>query len=221
MTIAHVASVATGGAVNGVTSAAINTTGADLLVVVASWYDATTADVTLSDSKGNTWTALTKSNTPNVAVKMWYCRGGSVGSGHTFTASGTGTYSSIYAAAFSGSAATPFDQESGATGNPVTTLAAGSLTPVSSGCLVVAGVVAGGGGGAPAPDGGFSAQAVTFSSGNYMGCGGAYLVQTTAAAANPAWTWGGASIAAAARLATFTPAPSATAHNLGTLGIGG
>jgi hypothetical protein len=89
--------------VNGATTSGIDTTGATLLVLGVSDFTGGPG-VTISDSKGNTWTALTAfSNSAGaMRVRIYYAWNPSVGTGHTFTSAGTGVYTAIAASAFSG-----------------------------------------------------------------------------------------------------------------------
>lgn len=215
MTIAHIASTSagsTGGTT--VTTSAIDTTGADFLVVAVSYYGSTSnADPALSDSKGNTWTALTARELGfnNAAAKIFYCKPTSVGSGHTFTADRTNTYPTISVSAFSGVKATsPFDQESGTSTNSASTsYQPGSITPSEDGCLLVTGICSDGT--SHSVNSSFNATATDVLSSNHMGGGIAYKVQTTAGAENPTWSWTGSTWRAAA-MASFKaeplPAPS-------------
>lgn len=92
--IAHAAAAG----VNGATTAVIDTTGADLLVVGAI---AATA-VVPTDSLGNTWSLLTsQAGTPT--CRMAYClHPASVGPGHTFSAGGLASLAVVLVAAFKG-----------------------------------------------------------------------------------------------------------------------
>jgi YD repeat-containing protein len=83
-TPALIASAAALGSSNSVTTAAINTTGANFLVIALSY--STGATPTLSDNKGNTWTPLTTSAvTGTVTERLYYASNAVVGSGHTFS----------------------------------------------------------------------------------------------------------------------------------------
>jgi hypothetical protein len=91
-----------------VTTAGINTTGANFIAIVAQ-SDGLSSN-TLSDSNSNTWTSETSNTagTPN----LYFCAAPTVGAGHTFTlvVPTTNTCSpSIAVAAFSGVNATPFE----------------------------------------------------------------------------------------------------------------
>jgi hypothetical protein len=182
-----------------VTTGGINTTGADFLVAVVSNFGGTAA---VSDSKGNTWTALTES-ADAVKCRIFYTVPSSVGASHTFTVSGA-TYPAICVAAFSGVHATPADQQNGATDTGVTSLQPGSVTPSEDAELVVTGL---------ATRDPVSMESINDSyvletskpnnqDGVHMGAYLAYRVQTTAAATNPAWSWT-TSRDASARIATF------------------
>lgn len=191
--------------VNGGTTGSIDTSGANLLVIALSWYHSGT-EPTVSDSKSNTWSGLLKSNTAFTASKIYYCQGGTVGSGHTFTASGTGSYSSMCVLAFSGAAVTPFDQQNGATATADVTLATGSITPTENDEVVIAALShENNSSGAVSIDGGFTAYKQAYSAGAGEGCGIAYLIQTTATAANPTWNITNSSHLSA-RIASFKAA---------------
>lgn len=110
----------------GPTTGGIDTTGATLIVVGVSGF----AGIgTLSDNNTNSWTALTTISSTNVRGRLYYCENPVVGAGHTFTTDApTGA---IAVAAFSGNAANPFDDESGA-GSYGSTQQPGSITPVQA-----------------------------------------------------------------------------------------
>ncbi len=180
---------------NTTTSSAINTTGANLIVVSIADYGVATAAV-LSDSQGNTWTGLTARSTSGARVKIYYCYNPTTSASHTFTATGTGIYVALSALAFSGSDATPFDVENGTTGASGTSKATGSVSPSLDNELII---TSGGWSNAGQPtslsiNSGFtiSQQAVNVS-GTAFGLGTAYLIQTTKGAVNPTWSWGSTS----------------------------
>lgn len=191
----------------GFTTGAANTTGADLIVAHVAWYTGTT-NPTLSDSYGNTWTGLTtQAGSDQQGSRLYYCYAPTVGSGHTFSLTGANTYPTVEALAFSGAAASPFDQESGATGGSGgTSLSPGSVTPSEASELLVTGHcfrTLGGTGQTPSVGGGFTRELLdTGVSGQCVGGAVGYLIQSAAAAANPAWTWATGD-AAAATMAAF------------------
>ena len=127
--LAHTGS---GGAVS-VTTSAINTTGANFLLLCSTFYTDLTS--TPSDSKGNTWQSLTKYGTTNSFVRIFYCYNPSVGSDHTLTMTfGSSNYASLFAYSFDGMDITSgvFDAENGASA-----YATGTVTPAGSGELIV------------------------------------------------------------------------------------
>lgn len=199
---------------NGGTSPSADTTGADLIVLSATWFNSTTADVTVSDSKSNIWSPLTKVTQSALCSRQWYCAAPSVGSGHTFTVAGSGTFSIMHMTAWSGAHASPFDLESGASNISTTTQQPGSITPSQANALVVTsfGFTSVG---VYTVNGGFTiSDRRSFSSGASEGAAQAYLVQTSAAAANPTWTASGGAGTAIALIASFKPATTTTTRGM-------
>jgi hypothetical protein len=188
----------------------IDTTGANLLLIYIADRSASSAGVP-SDSKGNSYTGLTaRTNTTNARGRWFYATGSpTVGSGHTAT--DTGDFGTITFMAFSGAHATaPFDVENGAAADSSgASINAGSITPNQNDSLVVIGLTEGNtpGGGGPSIDGGFSTPVyTTFAAGSSArGAAISYLIQTSAAAANPTWTVSGVTEYATA-IAAFKPA---------------
>jgi hypothetical protein len=180
MAIALVTNVAKNGSG---ASAAIDTTGADFLVAIAGGLANVIAP---TDSKSNTWTEI-RDEVGDFSGDMaiYYVANPTVGSGHTFTP--TGSFNSICIAAFSGLSSSPLDQQNGRTAS-TGDYTAGSITPSQSDCLIIAGI--GGSNGTSHNIGsGFtitnqndSLTSVTYDSAL------AYLIQTSAGAVNPAWT---------------------------------
>lgn len=184
------------------TTPGIDTTGADLLVVVQC---GSTAPGAPTDSKGNTWTALTSRAGAFNNSRIHYCASPTVGSGHTFTGN-TGFYG-ICVLAVSGAHASPFDVENG-TSSASTPASIGSVTPAEDGSLIIAGIGAAGGTTYSIDSGLTIAEALDGVGGVNYGAALAYLIQGTAAAINPAWTWGGG-FTAALMDAVFKPAAAA------------
>ena len=187
------------------TTTAIDTTGADLLVVAVSSYS--TTPVTVSDSKSNTWSPRTEKASGNNHTRLFFCQGGTVGSAHTFSTNAD--FYDIAVAAFSGSGAIPFDVENGAAA-VASALATGSITPAVNGELIVSAL-------GETADGGISRtysvdSGLTITDqngaagGNHNGLGLAYFAQTTAAAINPTWSITGGANNIAAVIASFKPA---------------
>lgn len=187
-----------------VTTASIDTTGADIIVINVGWYGSGTTP-TVTDSKSNSWTSLTSRVDANIGCRIWYKASPTVGSGHTFTATGLGSYPNIQVLAFSGAHATPFDVENGGTGTG-STKQPGSITPAEGNELVIAGLGhENNSGGAVSIDGSYTAYTVAYSVGNCEGGGIAYWIQGSATATNPTWNITN-SAAIAAAIAAFKSA---------------
>lgn len=181
--IAHRKDPASSGAC---TTTAIDTSGANLIVVTTGYNGAVTSSA-LSDSKGNTWTFLT-AYTSTWGVGVWYCLSPTVGSGHTFSIAAG--FPSICVTAWSGAAASSvLDQQTGTAYTSQTSQATGSLTPANANSLVIASWA--GGDGATGPltiNGGFTISDQQLGpAGVSESSGQAYLIQTSIAAANPTW----------------------------------
>ncbi len=117
-----------------VTSSAIDTTGAGLIVVAIVDDDGT---ATLTDSAGNTWTHLT-TRSGTYAVRLHYCLAPVTSAAHTFSSTGTAPLLLVEAWA-STTGAFRFDDENGAFTlvgalNPRLT---GSVTPGRSNAVVI------------------------------------------------------------------------------------
>lgn len=173
---------------NAVTTAGVDTTGADtLFAFVVNRGDR--GEMPPADSKGNTWAGLTSQNVAGGAHGRWYyAKAATVGAGHTFTVSGIEFPTVIVYAFAGGNATAPFDAEAGAVGTFGTTGSPGSLTPGVDNELVLQGC-------ASHVDvtysltGGYSTPVAVGADANHFGGGAAYLIQTTAGATNPTWTW--------------------------------
>ena len=211
MAIALVTHTAVAGNPSGATTGSINTTGANLIVFCIASYISST--LSISDSKGNTWSTLTRywnAATENVSILIAYCYGPSVGSGHTFSVSGGSSYASIAVAAFSGAPASPLDQQNGsdASGSS-STVQPGSITPTQNNELIVSAVGIDGNGNTPTVDSSISiTDTAAWSGGNNFGISLGYRVQSAAAAINPTWTLSGSSPGMAPAIASFKSAAS-------------
>lgn len=192
-----------GGGAGGETTGTIDTTGAGLLILVTSYFSGATG-VTISDSKGNSWTPLTVVTSANSICNVYYSVPTSVGSGHTATIAGTNIFGTLVFSSFAFGAASPADQQSQNTGTG-TSAAGSSITPSVGGELVITGIAS------PADsvaissvNGGFTIidDTIPGLSGEYIGGGAAYLIQTSAAAAAPTWTLG-SSAEWAVKMASF------------------
>lgn len=196
----------------------LNTTGADLLVVVENYYVVGGPGV-LTDSKSNSWTKLTQRDGVEIGCVIWYAKNASVGSGHTFTITGSGVYAALEILAASGThLSAPFDQQNGiATDSALTTLQIGSVTPSTDGQLLVMGLSLSQATPGSSIDIG-TLQDETSGLSTYTGAS-ATQIQTTATARNPTWTH--ASSRASAAIATFKAAAGGgTAYTLDATGPG-
>lgn len=193
MAYAFINSVQTPGALAGSTSAAIDTTGATLLVMTTGHQSGNT--LVVSDSYGNTWTSLTASSGGTDPVSdIYYVNNPTVGSGHTFTTSGGAfIFAVAQTYAFSGNdTSSPFDVENTNfvpyfTSTP--DIQTGSVSPTNDNSLIVAAVGTNTGTTPFTIDSSFTgvlAQALVGS--QNVGAGGAYLIQGSKAAVNPTWT---------------------------------
>lgn len=197
-----------------VISPAIDTTGATFLCVTINNFFTDPATATVSDSKGNTFSKTASHVTAGGEANtiIFYCWSSCiVGTSHTVTVT-IASFPGITFSAFSGvkTSANPLDQQNGAFSNTgVSTIATGSITPSANGTLIVTSVGSGG-----SLSSGFSINSgftiieqLPYAGGNNEANASAYLVQGSAAAVNPTWTWT-AGNSAAVVIASFLPAPS-------------
>jgi hypothetical protein len=216
MSFALVAHTGSGGTPSGVTSSAIDTTGADLIVVATGYYNFGVG-LTISDSNSNTWTPATVITSSPVNLQLWYCVNPTVGAGHTFTLSGSSVYTGITVAAFSGPAApSPLDQQGGAAA-----ASPGPITPTAANELVIsyAGTA---GGAADGVDSGFTiTDDIALVSMMSFGISAAYLIQTSATAENPTWTDSSGGVGASGIASFLAASPSTPSHLLSLLASGG
>jgi hypothetical protein len=190
--VAHTSAVTPNGI--SVTTSAMNTTGANFIVVAAS----STANIgTLTDSNSNTWTTLTQYGPSGhgAGMRLFYSFNPIVSPAQTFTFSGTTPgYPTIAVAAWSGVAASPFDAQNGSSAaSGAGTYQTGSITPSANGELLISAI----GESSTSPDTIDSSFTVIehqnqWGGGSLAGFGIslAYLVQGTAASVNPSWTIG-------------------------------
>lgn len=203
--IVRVSGTIKSGALDGTTTNAIDSTGANLLVATVSWF-AGGAAPTLADSKGNTWTKLTETVFGGVGqgVVIYYSVPSSVGSGHTITLAGSNTYVSCSFAAYSGVNSVPFDAEDSNTGNALTSIKPGAMTP-SDGDLVITALTYFADTGSATIDSGFTGSSVGFNSGVAVSHGSAYLI-SDGSAVDPTWSWGSSQDNVVSTIAVFKTA---------------
>ena len=199
-----------------VTTTGVDSTGADLITVVGSVYSA--LDPAITDSKGNSYTGHNVYRQVFSTTQIFHCSNPTVGASHTVT--NTGGYPSVGVSFWSGSHATPFDQQNGGTAasSPVS---AGSVTPSEDNELLITGysdgTVAGSCNSIPT---GFTSLGTLDATANANGVGHAYEIQTTATARTPSWGFTSASELSAA-VATFkAAAAAASTKRLLLMGVG-
>lgn len=140
--VVQVSGATTGGSV--ITTAGIDTTGANLIVIAVSSSQPVAAP-TPTDSKSNTWTGLTARTVSGVTrIQIFYSAAPTVGAAHTFTITTSGGAPALTVMAFSGIASSPFDQENGgSTGGNTASQATGNITPGQNNELIVFGLAYG------------------------------------------------------------------------------
>ncbi len=166
-----------------VTTAAIDTRGANLIIVVLDEIGITT----LTDSASNTWSTAA-SIAVNTTLRIFYVLNPTTSATHTFTQpSVASSFPGIAVACFSGAAAAAVaDQVSTGTESTGTTHACGSLTPTVDGELII--YALGNNFLTAAIDIGTIANVLPLISNVSEGVGLAYEIQATAAARNATWT---------------------------------
>lgn len=200
-----------------VTTGTYDTTGANFIVAVVA-ADTAATDYTVTDNKSNgNATQAVREPTAGLSA-IWYWENPTVGSGHTFSVNRVTNkpFPAIVVYAFSGmatsSALDGTQVNSAFNGVASTSLATGSVTPSANGYLVIAGL---GTDGAilVGINSSFNTPISTaFVGGNAYQCSGSYLIQGTAAAVNPTWSWTNAA-GACATIAVFKAAGAASAFN--------
>lgn len=189
---------------NDVTTAAIDTTGANLIVIAGACGDPGSV---ITDSKGNTWTPLTEqTGTSDIKARLFYAFNPTVGSGHTFTNTQAGDWPSIAVAAYSGAATSPFDDENGTPGSVDPSVETGQVDPTTDGQLIVTSIshLVAINDQFSIDDGFTLLHQVELVSGQGLGLAFAHKIQVTAAAENPTWSWAsGSGNAYPAVIATF------------------
>lgn len=183
------------------TTNALNTVGANLIVIaITTFFNASGSSV--SDSEGNTWTALTNASIAEAGLRLYYCASPTTDASHTFTIS-SGSPVMIDVIAVSGAHASPFDDESTNGHGGGTSIQPGSITPAENGSLIVCSLnnLAGG---SPSVDSGFSTNLASQETSSLWSAS-SYIIQESSTAINPTWSWS-STAAAACAMAVFKPA---------------
>lgn len=199
------------GAQNNPAVTGLNMTGVNLIVVVYTYT--TSASPTFGDSSTNTYTSIkTETQGGSFITQFSYVYAPTVTGSMTFTVTASSAFGSLCVQGWSGSVASPLDQSNGSTtwtAGPPGSIAPGSITPTQASELVIAVLgsndtassgntyTVGGGFTIPASGGQIG------KTGSYYGTAMAYLVQTTATAANPTFTAAGAVGQMSAAIASF------------------
>ena len=207
MAITSIGGAAAGG-INGATTSGVDTTGATILLLAVATDNGVPALSTVSDSKSNTWTALTARSTTNCRTRLYYVLNPSVGASHTVTVNEVGGAVSLAFHAFGGVTFTYEQEAAGGNASGVVTISPGSQTPGSNGALVVSNFANASGvlSGLACGSGLTVYQHSPYTGGSNYGSALSALEQTTAAAINPAWTWTN-NVDAVASGAVFTVVP--------------
>lgn len=193
MAIALLASTSAGAVSGGdITTPAIDTTGASLIVIGVSWYQNITADPTITDSVGSTIAAGTRVQPDDFIGRLFYVSMPTTNAAYTVTLSGSLGFGALAVAAFS-DAVTLINQSTGSAPASVTSLANGSLNPLVANTVFVTSLACRDGG---APDAVGIDQSFTIvetvpeDPGNHLGVSLAYLLLPgSPGARNPTWSW--------------------------------
>jgi hypothetical protein len=187
------------------TTSAMDSTGADLLIVSVETYSTTVPKSGLSDNKSNTFIELAHISNGVSDQRVFICRNPSVGTGHTFTYSLGSSYPAISAAAFSGVGILVGSEYTTATASTITS---GSLSTTSNGSLFFFSVGSQTGVTQSSVSSGFTELSdVAGVPAVNTGIHTSYKIQSTAGSESPTSTMSGSSDLNSAFL-VFEPAPS-------------
>lgn len=179
------------GGTTSVVTSAFDSTGATLITV---WIGSLDGTPTVTDNQGNTYTLGTNSNSGTFHGRFAHCVSPTTSATHTVTVASSQD-PSIIVAWFDATGA--FDTQSTPnTGSSVTTLSPGSVTPSADGALVLASLMHYRDAGAITSLSIGSSYTIIVNvdsvSATRVGVALAYLIQGTAGAINPSWSWTGA-----------------------------
>jgi hypothetical protein len=200
-------SVGVGGNSTTATTAALDTTGADFILISMSTYQGAQINI---DNYLNTYTPLTEYPVVNgtSSVQFFYCLDPIVGPGHVIQGTGPGsaTFPAMTVTWWNGVDA--FDVENGAsTLSSVTTLGSGNVTPSQSNALVVSALCLSDSSTAITEGSALSIEeTVSGALGVNMVGSLAYEIQGSATTRAASWSWTTGSAAATA-IAVFTSGP--------------
>lgn len=191
----------------------LNTTGANLYVVVVCLYSTSAALATVSSTNNASGTWAHGSNYVNSTsnVCIFYCKSATASGAELFTINPNGTgYALAFVSAWSGAdTSAPKDQDNGAANASGGTIQPGSITPGENNELVITGV-SDNNNQTFTINSPFSTVTDTSQDTNSATGAWSYNIQTTATATNPTWTkGGGATPPKAAAIMSFKMAAAA------------
>jgi hypothetical protein len=192
-----------------ITTSALTTTGADLIVITVAYYTGGTV-TSVTDSLGNVWTLIfDQSSQPGsnaAAIRQYYCINPNVGASQTFTLTASGEFGVIAVEAWNsnGPGTWYYDLTSVANAN-----SAGGITPSGSNAIEIASIAPFSTDSASSIGSGFTiSDNVSYSGGANMAGAMAYLIETTPTNKNPAWTVSAGT--GASMLSSFVPGTTPT-----------
>jgi len=216
MAFTYIGSVGASGDLDTVTTAGVNTTGAKIILISASYYVAGTLPITITDSKGNTWIPLTEQiGGLNIIIsRIYYCINPTIGVGHTFTGAGVGSYTAIQVSYFSSIGTPTYDTQNSSIIFSTFTSQGCSITPANNDSLIFSSCVTWQGKSPIIVNSGFAIG----SSNEYDGTttfmnANAYLIQGTASLVTPEFTWTTATNDEAQTIASFYEVSTVTQNS--------
>ncbi len=179
------------GGINGTTSVAVNSTGANAAAAIVIYSTGSTITA-VNSSIGGAMTGRTLQAGTFVTVREYDIKNITGAAGHTFTVSGTNIFAQICPITMqSTDTSTLFDQENGWTnvlGNNIH--ATGNVTPGSAGEILIAGIGFSGSVSAVTCNNGFSTAVFSnYSPGAYYGGAACYKIQTSIVAEGTTFDW--------------------------------
>lgn len=203
--LAHTSVSSTDG--NSLITPSINVSGANLILLNVSCYQSC-GSLPISDTLNNTWNkAVTANNSNNEFTIIYYCSPCIATGNDAFSITSLNDFPSMSVEAWRDSNGVPhLDVTNTNTGNGVTTLQSGAVSPSRSGELLVTGINPPTGGNVPTSiNGRFTiSDTQTAVNGVSVGNGMAYLAGASQSTANPTWTVSSSDNMSAA-IVTFAP----------------
>lgn len=191
MTFSLIGSAPKQGTINGTgNTTGFDTTGAKLLTIIVCDF-ATQPVSVISDTYSNIWVQRAQAlNIVEGRLTLYECVNGTVGTGHQFAATGTGSAPALTVSAWGASGTPTADQTNSAftSGSSVSTQQTGSITPTQANELLVYGT--GDAWGTPLTvNVGTVLQSAGLVGGSSFAVGMAYEIQTTATTRNPTFSF--------------------------------